>query len=61
MGTASLDGANRRNERLGEHLSSEDPLPARLGTVPAKEIHLEILEVEEREQAIEFGRHLERS
>src|SRR3954452_11192196 len=45
-----LHGAAARPHRLADHLATESPLPARLRAVAAKQVHLELLEVEDGDQ-----------
>ena len=52
-GLVGIDRPTRRNQRLSEHLTPEDPLGALLGTVRPKDVHLQLFHVEEREQLIE--------
>ena len=42
-----LDGARRRHQRLPHHLSAEHALPAILRAVAAKQIDLQLFEVEQ--------------
>ena len=41
------------DERLCRHLSPEHPLTVFLGAPPAKDVHLELLEIEEADQIAE--------
>ncbi|MGY4354676.1 hypothetical protein ACVW0J_001169 [Bradyrhizobium sp. i1.7.7] len=50
MRQPALDRAAGRNHRLPDHLAAEHPLPARLRAVAAEQIHLELFEVENRDQ-----------
>src|SRR6266403_1963325 len=50
MRQAAFDGAAGRHHGLSDHLPAEHPLPARLRTVTAKQVHLERLEIENRNQ-----------
>ena len=45
-----FDGPARRHERLGEHLSPEDPARADIPVLPAVDVPLDRLEVEEIDQ-----------
>ena len=57
MRRAALDGAAGRDQRLSDHLAAEHALPAVLRAAPAKEIHLELLEVEHIEHGLDGGGH----
>ena len=57
MRRAALDGAAGRDQRLSDHLAAEHALPAVLGAAPAKEIHLELLEVEHIEHGLDGSGH----
>jgi hypothetical protein len=50
MRQPALDGTARSHHRLSDHLSAENPLPAGFRAVAAKQIHLEGLEIEDRNQ-----------
>src|SRR3954447_17992781 len=57
MWRAALHGADRRDQRLPDHLSAEHALPAILWAPPAKQVHLDLLEVEHVEHGFDgsFG------
>ena len=56
MWQTALNCAACRHHRLAYHLPAEYPLPARLWSVAAKQVHLERLEIENRNQVNEaFG------
>src|SRR3954447_5245467 len=50
MRQPALHGAAGRHHCLADHLATEYPLPARLRAVAAKQVHLELLEVEDGDQ-----------
>ncbi|MGY4366733.1 hypothetical protein ACVW1A_002798 [Bradyrhizobium sp. LB1.3] len=50
MRQPALHGAAGRNHRLSDHLAAEHPLPAGLGAVAAEQVHLELFEVEDRNE-----------
>ncbi len=50
MRQPALDGAAGSDHRLPDHLAAEHPLPARLRAVAAEQIHLELFEVEDRNE-----------
>ncbi len=52
-----VDGAAGRDQRLADHLPAEDALPAGLRRAAAKQVHLELLEVEDGQQILEGGGH----
>jgi hypothetical protein len=54
----AFDGAASRYHRLSDHLSAEDPLPARLRAVAAKQIHLDRLEIEDGNQVNQSFGHM---
>ena len=58
--TAGVDGAHRCDQRLPDHLSAIDALPAGLRRAPAKQVHLERLEVEDIEHFLDGGGHWRR-
>ena len=47
---AAVDGPSGRDERLAGDLTAEDPLAVLLRAPAAEDVHLELLEVEDREQ-----------
>ena len=57
MRRAAFDGAHRRDQRLPDHLSAEHALPAILRREAAKQVHLELFEVEHIEHRFDgsFG------
>ena len=57
MRRAALDGAHRGDQRLPDHLSAEHALPAVLRRAAAKQVHLELFEVEHIEHRFDgsFG------
>ena len=57
MRRAALDGAHRGDQRLPDHLSAEHALPAILRRAAAKQVHLELFEVEHIEHRLDgsFG------
>ena len=46
----ALDGAGGGDQRLADHLAAEHALPADLRAAAAKQVHLELFEVEDGEQ-----------
>ena len=58
MGGAALDGARRGNQRLADHLSAEDALPADLRAASAEEVVFERLEVEHGKQRLDRVCHV---
>ena len=57
MRREAFDGAHRRDQRLPDHLSAEHALPAILRREAAKQVHLELFEVEHIEHRFDgsFG------
>src|SRR5437764_4299826 len=53
----AIDGAASRNQRLPDHLAAKDALPAHLRAAAAKQVLLERLKVEDREQGFDGGGH----
>ena len=51
-----VDGAAGGDQRLPDHLSAEYALPADLRRAAAKQVQLELLEVEDVEQVVDGGR-----
>ena len=54
---AAVHGAARGDQRLPGHLAAEDPLAVLLRAPAAEDVHLELLQVEERDQPVECGGH----
>jgi hypothetical protein len=54
---ADIDGAACRHQRLADDLPAEHTLAADLGGAAAKQVHLELLEVENAEQILEGRGH----
>lgn len=61
MSEACVDGAARGHERLAQHLPAKHTLPAVLRTATAKQVDLEVLEVEQIEQVVEGLAHAMRA
>ena len=57
MREPALDRAARGHQRLADHLAAEYPLPADLRRAPAKQVHLERLEVEDGQKFLDGGGH----
>ena len=57
MRRPALDGAHRGDQRLADHLSAKDALPADLRRAAAEQVHLERLEIEDGEQILDGGGH----
>ena len=55
----ALDGAGGRDQRLADHLAAEHALPADLRAAAAKQVHLELLEVEDGEQVVRATEDME--
>src|SRR6056297_277940 len=56
MRSPPLHGAAGRHQRLADHLPAENPLPSGPGAATAKQIALELFEVEYRHEIVESGR-----
>ena len=52
-----VDGAAGRHQRLPHHLAAEHPLPGVLRRAAAKQIDLELLEIEDRQEVLHRGGH----
>ena len=63
MRREAFDGAHRRDQRLPDHLSAEHALPAILRREAAKQVHLELFEVEHIEHRFDgsFGHRRSRA
>ena len=45
-----FDGPGRRNQRLTQHLTAENPLRTVFRAHPAENVHLDCVEIEQRDQ-----------
>jgi hypothetical protein len=52
-----IDGATSRDQRLADHLPTEYALPAHLRRAAAKQVHFQLLEVENVEEIFNGCRH----
>jgi hypothetical protein len=52
-----IDGAAGRHQGLAHHLAAEHPLPGVLRGATAKQIELELLEIEDGEKVLDRGGH----
>jgi hypothetical protein len=50
-----VDGAAGRHQGLPHHLAAEYPLPGILGRTPAKQIDLELLQIEDAQKVLNRG------
>ena len=57
VNVAAVHRAARGDQRLPGHLAAEDPLAVLLRAAAAEDVHLELLQVEERDQPVERGGH----
>ncbi len=57
MGRPVLDGTDRRNQGLSDHLATEHALPADLRRAAAEQVLFQRLEIENIEQILDGGRH----
>ncbi len=57
VGAALVDGAAGGHQRLPQHLATEHALRPLLGAAAAEDVHLELFEVEERDQGVQRLRH----
>ncbi len=58
MSVSVLDGATRRHQGLAQHLPPEHALGPPLRTAPAKQVEIEVLEIQQREQGVEGRLHV---
>jgi hypothetical protein len=55
MRRTPLHGADRGDQRLTDHLAAEHALPPGLRRSPAKQVYLELFEVENFQQGLDGG------
>ena len=58
VGNPPFDGARGGHQRLADDLPAEDAAAAEIGRLPAKEVQLELLEVELADEPLQSGIHV---